>query len=250
MAARLATPVQFEHALVALRARPDGAYAGHLRGRRGRAVDVVADRVVLALPFNQLRRCELDLPLPAAKRRAIQRLAYGTNAKVMVGTRTRPWAAAGAAGTSFHDRVYHESWDSSRGYDTDGAALTAFTGGRFGVAVGEGSAAAQGRRFVDAVDRVFPGVRGAYTERVARMHWPTARWFEGSYGCYRPGRLQRFRGERGRGGGRRPLRGRAHQPRRASGLPRRRGGVRRPRRPRAPHALAAAGAGRADRARA
>ena len=193
MAARLASPVRFEHALVALRARADGSYRA-VFDHRGRTVEESADRVVLALPFNQLRRCALDVPLPAAKRRAIQRLAYGTNAKVMVGTRTRPWTLAGAAGTSFHDRVYHESWDSSRGYDTDGAALTAFTGGRFGVAVGEGSTAAQGQRFVDAVDRVFPGVRGAYTGRAARMHWPTARWFEGSYGCYRPGDYSDFVG--------------------------------------------------------
>lgn len=196
MAERLPTPVRFEHALVALRERADGAYRATF-DRGGRAVDVVADRVVLALPFNQLRRCDLDVPLPAAKRRAIQRLAYGTNSKVMVGTRARPWALAGAAGTSFHDRVYHESWDSSRGYDVEGAALTAFTGGRFGVAVGAGSAAAQGQRFVDEVDRVFPGVRGAYTGRVARMHWPSARWFEGSYGCYRPGDFSDFVGSEG-----------------------------------------------------
>jgi monoamine oxidase len=196
MAARLRTPVQFEHVLVALRTRTDGT-CHVVFDRRGRTIELVADRVVLALPFNQLRRCELDLPLPPAKRRAIQRLAYGTNSKVMVGTHTRPWALAGSAGTSFHDRVYHESWDSSRGYNVQGAALTAFTGGSFGVAVGEGSDALQGRRFVDAIDRVFPGVRASYTGRVARMHWPSARYFEGSYGCYRPGDYSDFVGSEG-----------------------------------------------------
>jgi monoamine oxidase len=41
---------------------------------------------------------------------------------------------------------------------------------------------------------VFPGARAAYDGRVARMHWPTARFFEGSYGCYRPGDYTSFVG--------------------------------------------------------
>jgi monoamine oxidase len=189
----LPSPVRLGHALVALRGRADGTVRLSF-DRGGRPLDVVADRVVLALPFNQLRRCALDVELPAAKRRSIARLRYGTNAKVMVGTSSRPWAARGAAGTSFHDRVYHESWDSSRGFATTGGVLTSFTGGRFGVAVGEGSSAQQGRRFVDEVERVFPGVAAAYTGRVLRAHWPTEPWFDGSYACYQPGDYSDFVG--------------------------------------------------------
>jgi monoamine oxidase len=193
MTAGLPSPVRFEHALVALRERSNGSVRVTF-DNRGRMVDVIADRVVLALPFKQLRRCDLSVSLPAPKRRAIARMAYGTNAKIMIGTRTRPWVLASASGTSFHDRVYQESWDSSRGYSTPGAALTSFTGGRMGVSVGNGSDAYQGRLFADEIDSVFPGVAASYTGRVARMHWPTARWFEGSYACYRPGDYSDFVG--------------------------------------------------------
>ncbi len=186
MVAVLRSPVRLGHALESVRARADGTLLTTFRAN-GRSVEAVADKLVLALPFNQLRRCELRVSLPAAKLRSIQTLPYGTNAKVMVGMRARPWALAGAAGTSFHDRVFHESWDSSRGYPAAGAVVTSFTGGRFGVTVGEGSAHAQGARFVRELDRVFPGASAAYTGDAVRFHWPSARWFDGSYGCYEPG---------------------------------------------------------------
>lgn len=198
MLSRLPRAPQLEHALVAVRSRPDGALvATFARGGGGRLVDVVADRLVLALPFTQLRRVDLRVELPAVKRKAIREFAYGTNAKVMVGAASRPWQSAGATGTSFNGDVYHESWDSSRGYPTAAAVMTSFTGGRLGLEVGEGSDALQGRRFVEKVDRVFPGTRAAYTGRAVRFHWPTARWFEGSYGCYRPGDFTGFRGAEG-----------------------------------------------------
>lgn len=179
-------PVRLGHALESVRARADGALQATFRAG-GRSVEVTADKLVLALPFTQLRRCDLRVELPAAKLRSIRGLPYGTNAKVMIGTRTRPWALAGASGLSFHDRVFHESWDSARGYPTQAGVMTSFTGGRLGVAVGEDSAQQQGDRFARELDVLFPGVAAAYTGNAVRFHWPSARWFDGSYGCYEPG---------------------------------------------------------------
>ena len=182
------------HRLAAVRARDDGAVTLSFEvGATTR--DVVADRVVLALPFNQLRRCELALEMPVAKRRAIQELAYGTNAKVMISTRSRPWRDGGASGTSFSDGgVYHESWETTRGYAGEVAVMTSYTGGRLGVSVGESNPEAQGRHFAEALDAVFPGTAMAFTGRAARMHWPSARYFEGSYACYGPGDWTRIAG--------------------------------------------------------
>jgi len=194
LATRLGAAVVLSHRLAAVRARDDGAVTLSFEvGATTR--DVVADRVVLALPFNQLRRCELALELPVAKRRAIQELAYGTNAKVMISTRARPWREGGASGTSFSDGgVYHESWETTRGYAGEVAVMTSYTGGRLGVSVGESNPEAQGRRFAEALDAVFPGTAMAFTGRAARMHWPSARYFEGSYACYGPGDWTRIAG--------------------------------------------------------
>lgn len=186
-----------DHALIALRPRSDGRVRC-VFDRGGSAVEVDAGRVVLALPFSQLRRCELAIELPRVKRRAIEELPYGTNAKVLVGVQGRPWNEARCTGTSFHDGgVYHESWEATRGFAQESTVLTAFSGGRLGVQVGDSNPEAQGRRFVDAIDVVFPGTAGAYTGRTARMHWPTARFFEGSYSSYGPGDVTSIGGAQG-----------------------------------------------------
>jgi monoamine oxidase len=195
LATRLGDAMMPGHALVALRARPGGGVRC-VFDREGGSVEVDADRVILALPFNQLRRCELAIELPPAKRRAITELPYGTNTKVVITTSGRPWREARSSGTTFHDGgVYHESWESVRSAGSELGLLTAFSGGRLGVSLGESNPEAQGRRFAEALDTVFPGSADAFTGRAARMHWPAAPFQEGSYACYGPGDWCRLGGE-------------------------------------------------------
>ncbi len=195
LASRLGDAVMPGHALVALRPRDDGRVRC-VFDREGTTVEVDAGRVILALPFNQLRRVELGVELPPAKRRAIAELPYATNTKVFITTTARPWREARSSGTTFHDGgVYHESWESVRAAGTEHALLTAFSGGRLGVSLGESNPEAQGRRFAEALDTVFPGSAEAFTGRAARMHWPAAPFHEGSYACYGPGDWCRIGGE-------------------------------------------------------
>lgn len=202
LASRLGDAVMPGHALVALRPRGDGGVRC-VFDREGTSAEVDADRVILALPFNQLRRVELGVDLPPAKRRAIADLPYGTNTKVFITTTGRPWREARSSGTTFHDGgVYHESWESLRsGGAGEHALLTAFSGGRLGVSLGESNPEAQGRRFAEALDAVFPGSAEAFTGRAARMHWPAAPFQEGSYACYGPGDWCRIGGEEGTAAG-------------------------------------------------
>jgi monoamine oxidase len=193
MAATLKTPVALGHRLESVREKADGTLSV-VFARQGGSVEVIADKLVLALPFNQLRKCDLKLTLSAAKKKSLKNVAYGTNAKVMVGTSSRPWYAAGSSGTSFNDRVFQESWETSRGYPGPGGVLTNFSGGRFGMEMAAGTALHQGKRFLDRLDAVYPGVRAAFTGEAVRMHWPTAKHFEGSYACYAPGDWTTFVG--------------------------------------------------------
>ncbi|MBS2015373.1 MAG: FAD-dependent oxidoreductase [Deltaproteobacteria bacterium] len=193
MAAALKSPVHLGHRLESVREKADGTLQV-VFAKQGGTVEVIADKLVLAMPFNQLRKCDLRFPIGAAKRKSLKNVAYGTNAKVMVGTSSRPWYAAGSSGTSFNDRVFQESWETSRGYPGPGGVLTNFSGGRFGMEMAAGSALFQGKRFLDRLDVVYPGVRAAFTGEAVRMHWPTAKHFEGSYACYGPGDWTTFVG--------------------------------------------------------
>jgi monoamine oxidase len=196
LANRLHAPVELNHVLLALRSQSDGRIRLTL-GRDHGVHELVAERVVLALPFNQLRKVKLDVALSAPKRRALAHLRYGTNAKLSLALSSRPWRASGSSGTSFNDAVYHQSWDSSRGQPSAEGIITSFCGGRLGVALGEGSVERQSQRFLERLAQVYPGAERAFTGGALRFHWPSAPFFEGSYACYGPGDHASFAGSEG-----------------------------------------------------
>ena len=167
--------------------------------RRGAAsMPVQASQVILALPFTLLRKVELSLDLPEAKRRAIERLAYGSNAKLMIGFDRRVWCEHDANGASMSDLSYQTSWDTSRKQPGTAGILTNFTGGRHGVELGAGTPQQQAERAVADLEQLFPGIAAARSgQRQARFHWPSHPWTLGSYACFRPGDWSQLRGAMG-----------------------------------------------------
>ncbi len=188
LADKLADAIETGCVLEALRRAPDGRYRLALR-RDGVSRELSADEVVLAIPFTTLRQVELDLELPAAKRAAIQGLAYGTNAKLMIGFEQRVWRERhGSTGSLMSDLALQTTWETSRRQSGAAGILTNFVGGRHGLAIGEGTPKFQADQAVAELDAVFPGAlaaRGAARE--ARFHWPSHPWTRGSYACFAPG---------------------------------------------------------------
>jgi monoamine oxidase len=94
-------------------------------------------RVVLALPFTRLREVKGlgGLGLSAEKMKAINELGYGVNAKLMVGTSSRPWEQqllginSPLTGTSYSDRGFQIVWDTSAGQEGEGGVITNFITG-------------------------------------------------------------------------------------------------------------------------
>lgn len=192
LASRMDDAVETGRVLEAIAAHGDGFRLSFRDGATSR--DVIAREVILALPFTLLRKVRIDLPLPAAKRRAIDALAYGTNAKLMVGFNRRVWRDQGANGASMSDLAYQTTWDTSRKQPGTGV-LTNFTGGHHGVALGEGTPKMQADAAARDLDRVFPGALAARDgAREVRMHWPSNPWVLGSYACFRPGDWSTLRG--------------------------------------------------------
>ncbi|MFC3550297.1 flavin monoamine oxidase family protein [Lysobacter cavernae] len=190
---RLAGAIETGYVLEALRGDADG-YT--LTFRRGAAShDVRARQVILALPLTLLRQVELALELPAAKRRAIETAAYGSNAKLMIGYDRRVWREHDANGASMSDLAYQTTWDTSRKQAGSGGVLTNFTGGRHGIELGQGTPKEQAARATASLERVFPGIASARGRgREARFHWPSHPWSLGSYLCFRPGDWSSLRG--------------------------------------------------------
>jgi monoamine oxidase len=177
---------------------PDGRY--RLTFQRGAGtVEWTAERVVLALPFTLLRQVRLDLPLPEVKRRAIDELGYGTNAKLMIGYSDRVWRRVHRAnGSVVTDLPFQLMWETSRKQAGDAGILTNFTGGRHGAATGSGTQAEWAARVTEQLEAVFPGVAAARDGmKEARFHWPSHPWTLGSYASYRPGQWTGIRGAEG-----------------------------------------------------
>jgi monoamine oxidase len=196
LAARLSDAIETGSALEAVRGDEDG-YTLAFR-RDGATRDVRAGQVILALPFTLLRQVRIDVELPAVKRRAIDTLAYGTNAKLMIGYDRRVWREHGANGAAMSDLPFQTTWETSRKQPGSGGVLTNFTGGRHGVEIGQGSPKQQADRATAAIDKVFPGAAAARGgAREARFHWPSHPWVLGSYACLRPGDWTGLRGVMG-----------------------------------------------------
>ena len=186
LAARLHDAIEPGHVLEALDGDANGYVLSFRNGSASRQLR--AQQVVLALPFTLLRKVRLGVALPANKRHAIATLAYGSNAKLMIGFEHRAWREHHANGASMSDLAYQTSWETSRKQAGRSGVLTNFTGGAHGLALRQGSAKQQAEAAVRELDRVFPGAaaaRGNATE--ARMHWPSNPWVQGSYACLQPG---------------------------------------------------------------
>jgi monoamine oxidase len=169
----------------------------------GMSSPVVADRVVLALPFTALRRVDLaDSGMSAAKRRAIEQLGMGTNAKLLLQLSSDPHSLANwSGGMDRVDDPAFTTWESSStdGSSADASLITVYSGGR----AGDGYDPPQPHgppteeviaETLAAMDAVVPGVGNAFNGRAWLDSWVDDPWAGGSYAAFLPGQFSRFSG--------------------------------------------------------
>jgi monoamine oxidase len=110
----------------------DGTYALTFDGIKA---PVIADQVVLALPFGVLRTLDYRRAgFDSLKDTAIQDLGRGRNSKLHLQFTSRPWNATGAwpgisNGSTYADTGYQNTWDVSRGQAGSSGIVVDYTGG-------------------------------------------------------------------------------------------------------------------------
>ena len=114
LADRVANQTSLGYRLEALGQRSSGEYVLNFAMASGGHRQVVADFVVLCLPFTTLREVNVSVPLPSIKWKAIRELGYGVDAKLILGFQSRQWRGSGFDGDSYADQPYQSGWDSSR----------------------------------------------------------------------------------------------------------------------------------------
>lgn len=184
--------VRYGHRLVAVKRNADGTV--RLSFQVGaKTVDQTADRVILALPFTTLRDCDLTQSgFSPLKRRTIDELGLGANAKVHVQLSRRPWVEQGYGGATYTNRQgFQCGWDDTADHPLptgvfnffpSGDQVKAWSGAAFGPAP-----AAQVSSLLGQLEPIFPGVTAAYSGKAYRDFWWANPWSKGAYTCQRPG---------------------------------------------------------------
>jgi monoamine oxidase len=210
------TVVQRSMRLVSLRRTAGGRYRLEF-DCHGVTMEVVADYVVLALPFAVLRELDTDdAGFDALKRQAIQELGRGHNGKLQLQFRQRHWNQPGpwprlSNGTTYTDTGYQASWDVTRAQAGKSGILNFYSGGSVTDAMQTQGSFAQGakpgvlqdaRRALEQAEPVFPGLTDLWNRRVTQSLPHKSPFFRASYAHYQPGQYTTFGGyERVRQGG-------------------------------------------------
>lgn len=206
--------VKLGQRLVRIRETANGRYAVTFERARGTS-DVVADFVVLALPFAVLN--DLDVSgagFDALKHRAIGEQGRGHNGKLHLQFTARDWLGTGpwpgvSNGSSYADTGYQAGWEVTRAQSGTPGILVFYSGGSMtDAAVTNQAFANAGSRGVrtDAaiaqsqVAAVYPGL--SWNGRATQSLPHKSPLFRASYSFYKVGQYTTFGGyERVRQGG-------------------------------------------------
>jgi monoamine oxidase len=191
--------VVFNRPLTAATDNGDGTYTLTLDDA-GNPEQVVADIVVLALPFSTLRDVNLaGLGLDARKTNAIQNLGMGINTKITLQFNNPAWEPP-YNGESDSNLDISQTFPAHPGQEAPQALLTAFGGEQqalnlAGVVPIHGAAPAGIAGVArDEMEMIFPGAAAAYNGKAEMHNWPEDPWAKGSYAYYKPGQFTAFAG--------------------------------------------------------
>jgi monoamine oxidase len=198
--------VRMDAPLEALWTRGDGSLGMRFGGVAG---DVIAQQVVLALPFTTLRQADLSrAELSPRKRACIDQLGMGTNAKVLMQFHRRPTHYGNWSGSYGTDDPYYLTWESSHAEPGRAGLITFYPGGRSG-----GADLATPRPHMPAPEAVsrqmlstlgrggatgITGIAAGWNGRAWVDHWAGDRWVKGAYAAFLPGQYTKFYGFAGK----------------------------------------------------
>jgi monoamine oxidase len=195
LAAKLPGQITTGSELTAIRVTAAGRW--ELTFQQGAATkSITADRVVLALPFSILRSSVnySKAGFEKLKVTAIREQGMGTNSKLHVQFKSRPWRAQGYNGETFSDRGYQNTWEVTRAQGGASGILVNYTGGNIGASFGSGTPESRAQQFLAQVEPALPGVTKAWNGKATIDFWTGYQWTKGSYSYWKVGQYTKFAG--------------------------------------------------------
>ena len=198
LADALSNQISLSTELTAIKLNPGGSYTLTFSTGSG-SKTVVADQVVLALPFSLLRSVNYSKAgFEPLKVTAIKELPMGTNSKLHVEFGDRFWYGAGNNGNTYGDTGFQNTWEVSRaqGGGKGKGLLVDYTGGKIGASFGTGTPSSRAQQFMSQLQPLFPGttVSDHWTGRATVDFWTAYPWTKGSYSYWKVGQYTKFSG--------------------------------------------------------
>jgi monoamine oxidase len=183
------------YALVAIKQNSSKQYVLGFNKDGGATEDVVADIVILTLPFTVLRGVDIKLPLPAWKTNSIKNVGYGSNSKIFVGVNERVWRRQGYAGYTFTDNGLMNGYDSTQMQNNNQGAgvFTIAPGGKAGVDAGKDYNLMK-QQSVAQLEEIYPGAGAQFNGRLQYWNWPGYPFSKCSYMSYKAGQYTTMQG--------------------------------------------------------
>jgi monoamine oxidase len=205
LAARLPPgSVHLGYALIAIRRNAFGSVTLTFDAD-GRAIDVVADRVVIAMPTGAMLRVDYSRAGFDALKVATFQEPNGENCKLAFQFADQVWADNGQSGDAETDTVVSESWQLSYintggrygGRNFAPPVWVAFNTQPYPHLPAHGPAPAQlVAQYLAVADALYPNPKASrrFAGKAWLDNWPQDPFARGSYSYYRPGQWQRIAG--------------------------------------------------------
>ncbi len=188
---RLKDKVNLEHKLVKIESKGEG-FKLYFESKPN---PVIADIVLLTLPFTLLREVEIDVDLPEVKKKAINTLGYGNNSKLLLGFKNRIWRTKyKSVGMSYSDNGTENTWDNSQLQPGDAGGLTVYLGGDNAVGLGNGDVNLLALKYLNKLNHLYPGIIADYNNKAYRMVWPKFKFTKASYSAWSVGQYTTIAG--------------------------------------------------------
>jgi len=160
--------------------------------------EVLADKVILAIPFRILRMLEYEnASFRPLKKTAIEELGMGVNTKLHVQFNNRFWCDLGNNGETFSDTGYQQTFESSRAQAGKSGILVNFTGANMAakqMALSDEERKEVTKDFLDKLSLVWPNVEINWNGLSTVDHWLSNRWTKGAYSYWKVGQFTKFAG--------------------------------------------------------
>ena len=197
---------QLESPLRALIKRADGSYELRFGGNAS-SRPVIADHVILTVPWTTLREVDLEgAGFGGYRMTAIRELGMGTDVKLLLQYRRRPatFKVHGApwSGTVNYANPNYATWDSAPTEPGTAGLITVYAGGSGSQAFANPGYHAPAPEdlttaIVGQINQAVPGTRSQFNGKAWLDYWTGDPWTRGSYAAYPPGQMTKYWGYAG-----------------------------------------------------